>query len=130
MSDGPKAESDADTTGSLPVLARVFAGVGIGTALAWAFVPAEAAQIVVALSIPLVSAFAGHRGGRVMGAATAVSAALWFGYAHTEPRFHTEIAARADVILTLAVLVVGVLASELADARKRLRAGSDSTVAR
>ena len=107
-----------------PTLIRVFAGIGVGTALTWAFVPAEAAQIVVALSIPVVSAFVGYRGGRVMGAATAVSAALWFAYAHTEPRFHTEIAARADVILTLAVLVVAVLASELADARRQLRSSS------
>ena len=63
-----------------------------------------------------------------MGAAAAIAAALWFGYAHTEPRFHTEIAARADVILTLAVLVVGVLASELADARHRLRRLRSDTV--
>jgi len=122
MSDRPSPRQD--TSRVWPLLIRVFAGIGIGTALTWAFVPAEAAQMVVALFIPVVSAFVGFRGGRVMGATTAVSAALWFGYAHTEPRFHTEIAARADVILTLAVLVVAVLASELADARRQLRSGS------
>ena len=65
-----------------------------------------------------------------MGAAAAIAGALWFAYAHTEPRFHTGIAARADVILTLAVLVIGVLASELADARHRLRQQRGDTVKR
>jgi K+-sensing histidine kinase KdpD len=60
----------------------------------------------------------------------AVAGALWFGFAHTEPRFQVEIAARADVILTLAVLVVGVLASELADAHRRLRVQRGDTVKR
>lgn len=102
-------------------IGRAVLGTAIGTAVAWAFVPAETAQAVIALALPVVSAFAGWKGGRVVGAAAAISGALWFGYAHTEPRFHAEITARADVILTLAVLVVGVLASELADARRRLR---------
>lgn len=96
-------------------------GTAIGTAAAWAFVPADPAQLVIAATLPVVSAIAGWQGGRVVGAATAISAALWFGFAHTEPHFHTVIAARADVILTLAVLIVGLLASELADARRKLR---------
>jgi K+-sensing histidine kinase KdpD len=96
-------------------------GAAIGTAAAWAFVPLDTAQLVIAATLPVISAVAGWKGGRVVGAATAISAALWFGFAHTEPRFHTVIAARADVILTLAVLVVGLLASELADARRELR---------
>jgi K+-sensing histidine kinase KdpD len=107
---------------------RAVLGTAIGTAAAWAFVPAETAQAVIALVLPVIAAFAGWKGGRVVGSATAISGALWFGYAHTEPRFHTEIAARVDVILTLAVLVVGVLASELADARRQLRQGQGGSV--
>ncbi len=111
-------------------IGRALLGTAIGTAAAWAFVPAETAQAVIALALPVVAALAGWKGGRVVGAAAAISGALWFGYAHTEPRFHTEIAARADVILTLAVLVVGVLASELADARRELRQMQTGSVTR
>jgi K+-sensing histidine kinase KdpD len=113
--------TSADGSGVLRFVGGAALGAAIGTAAAWAFVPTDTAQLVIAVTLPVISAIAGWKGGRVVGAATAVSAALWFGFAHTEPRFHTVIAARADVILTLAVLVVGLLASELADARRRLR---------
>ena len=119
-----------DSTGALMFIGRALLGIVIGTAAAWAFVPADTAQAVIAIALPLIAALTAWYGGREMGAAAAIAAALWFGYAHTEPRFHTEIAARADVILTLAVLVVGVLASELADARHRLRRLSGDTVKR
>jgi K+-sensing histidine kinase KdpD len=112
------------------VIGRALLGIVIGTAAAWAFVPADTAQAVIAIALPVVAAITAWYGGREMGAAAAIAGALWFGYAHTEPRFHTEIAARADVILTLAVLVVGVLASELADARHRLRRLPGDTVKR
>ena len=112
----------------LQIAMRGILGAVIGTAAAWAFVPAETAQAVVALVLPLVAAVASWYGGREVGAVAAVAGAIWFGYAHTEPHFHWEIFERADVILTLAVLVVGVLASELADARKRLRQQSGDTV--
>jgi K+-sensing histidine kinase KdpD len=108
------------------IVARALAGILLGSAVAWAFVPAETAQGVVAFVIPLVAAAAGWYGGREIGATTAVSGALWFGFAHTEPRFHFQIDSRADVILTLSVLIVGILASELAHARHRLRR-QDST---
>jgi len=119
-----------DSTGALMLIGRALLGVVIGTTAAWAFVPAETAQAVIAIALPLVAALTAWYGGREMGAAAAIAAALWFGYAHTEPHFQTEIAARADVILTLAVLVVGVLASELADARHRLRRLRGDTVKR
>ena len=113
---------------ALQIAMRGVLGAVIGTAAAWAFVPAETAQAVVALILPLVAAVASWYRGREVGAVAAVAGAIWFGYAHTEPHFHWEIFERADVILTLAVLVVGVLASELADARKRLRQQSGDTV--
>jgi K+-sensing histidine kinase KdpD len=116
--------------GVLLVIGRALLGIVIGTAAAWAFVPPDTAQAVIAIALPLIAAVTAWYGGREMGAAAAIAAALWFGFAHTEPRFHTEIAARADVILTLAVLVVGVLASELADARHRLRRLPGDTVKR
>jgi K+-sensing histidine kinase KdpD len=119
-----------DRPGMLMVVGRALLGIVIGTAAAWAFVPAETAQAVIAIALPLVAALTAWYGGREMGAAAAIAGALWFGYAHTEPRFHTEIAARADVILTLAVLVVGILATELADARRRLRRLRGDTVKR
>ena len=109
---------------------RIVSGVLIGTAATWAFVPPNSAQMVIALVLPLVAAWVGWRWGRVLGAATAISAGLWFGFAHTEPRFHTVIAARADVILTLAVLVVGLLASELAAARRQIRRAGITSVDR
>ena len=112
------------------LIGRALFGIVIGTAAAWVFVPAETAQAVIAIALPLVAALTAWYGGREMGAAAAIAGALWFGFAHTEPRFQTEIAARADVILTLAVLVVGVLASELADARHRLRRLRSDTVKR
>jgi K+-sensing histidine kinase KdpD len=112
----------------LKVAARALLGAVIGTVAAWAFVPAETAQAVIAIIIPVVAAVSGWFGGREVGAVAAVTGAIWFGYAHTEPRFHWEISARADVILTLAVLVVGVLSSELAHARKRLRLERGDTV--
>lgn len=109
---------------------RIVSGVLIGTAAAWVFVPPNTAQLVIALLLPLVAAWVGWRWGRVVGAATAISAGLWFGFAHTEPRFHTVIAARADVILTLAVIVVGLLASDLADARRQIRRDRTTSVDR
>ena len=120
--------STKESRGVLLVIGRALLGIVIGTAAAWAFVPAETAQAVIAIALPLIAALTAWYGGREMGAAAAIAGALWFGFAHTEPRFHTEIAARADVILTLAVLVVGVLASELADARHRLRRLRSDTV--
>jgi K+-sensing histidine kinase KdpD len=114
----------------LKVAVRALLGAAIGTAAAWAFVPAETAQAVIAIALPIVAALASWYGGREVGAVAAVAGAIWFGYAHTEPRFHWEIYERADVILTLAVLVVGVLASELANARHRLRDRRGDTVKR
>lgn len=124
------AGSATSSPAVLMIVGRALLGIVIGTAAAWAFVPAETAQAVIAIALPLVAALTGWYGGREMGAAAAIAGALWFGYAHTEPHFHTEIAARADVILTLAVLIVGVLASELADARHRLRGLRGDTVKR
>jgi K+-sensing histidine kinase KdpD len=109
---------------------RALLGVAIGTGAAWVFVPAETAQAVIAIALPVVAAISSWYVGREVGAVAAVAGAIWFGYAHTEPHFHWEIFERADVILTLAVLVVGVLASELADARKRGRHLSGDTVKR
>jgi K+-sensing histidine kinase KdpD len=114
----------------LKVAGRALLGAAIGTAAAWAFVPAETAQAVIAIALPIVAALASWYGGREVGAVAAVAGAIWFGYAHTEPRFHWEIYERADVILTLAVLVVGVLAGELAHARKSLRGRRGDTVKR
>jgi K+-sensing histidine kinase KdpD len=112
----------------LQIAMRGLLGALIGTAVAWAFVPAETAQAVIAVVVPVVAALASWYLGREVGAVAAVSGAIWFGFAHTEPHFHWEIFERADVILTLAVLVVGVLASELADARRRLRQTRSDTV--
>ena len=109
---------------------RALVGIVIGTAAAWAFVPAETAQGVVAIAIPIVAAVSGWRGGREVGDVAALAGGIWFGYAHTEPRFHWEIVDRADVILTIAVLVAGVLASELAYARRRLRSATGDESAR
>jgi len=125
-----EAGSGTGSTGVLMLLGRALLGIVIGTAAAWAFVPADTAQAVIAIALPLVAALTAWYGGREMGAAAAIAGALWFAYAHTEPHFQTEIAGRADVILTLAVLVVGVLASELADARHRLRGLRSDTVKR
>ena len=124
------AGSATSSPSVLMIVGRALLGIVIGTAAAWAFVPAETAQAVIAVALPLVASLTAWYGGREMGAAAAIAGALWFGYAHTEPHFHTEIAARADVILTLAVLIVGVLASELADARHRLRGLRGDTVKR
>jgi len=125
-----EAGSAMSSPSILMIVGRALLGIVIGTAVAWAFVPAETAQAVIAIALPLVAALTAWYGGREMGAAAAIAGALWFGYAHTEPHFHTEIAARADVILTLAILIVGVLASELADARHRLRGLRGDTVKR
>src|SRR5262245_34407331 len=97
----------------LQIAGRGYLGAAIGTAAAWAFVPAGTAQAVIALVLPVVAAISSWYGGREVGAVAAVAGAIWFGYAHTEPHFHWEILERADVILTLAILVVGVLSSEL-----------------
>jgi K+-sensing histidine kinase KdpD len=126
----PAETAPATEPSVLQVTGRALLGVAIGTAAAWVFVPAETAQAFIALALPVVAAIASWYGGREVGAVAAVAGAIWFGYAHTEPRFHWEIFERADVILTLAVLVVGVLASELADARKRLRRLHGDTVKR
>jgi K+-sensing histidine kinase KdpD len=125
VESAPTSEPDV-----LKITVRALLGAAIGTAAAWAFVPAETAQAVIAVALPIVAAISSWYGGREVGAVAAVAGAIWFGYAHTEPRFHWEIFERADVILTLAVLVVGVLASELAYARKRLRRQGGDTVKR
>jgi K+-sensing histidine kinase KdpD len=130
MSDtGTPTRPDRDP-GLAWLVAHALIGAAIGTVAAWVFVPAETDQAVIAIVLPIVAAVSGWFGGREVGAVAAVAGALWFGFAHTEPRFQVEIAARADVILTLAVLVVGVLASELADAHRRLRVQRGDTVKR
>ena len=111
------------------IAGKAILGAVIGTAAAWAFVPAETAQGVVALVIPIVAAISAWYLGREVGAVAAVAGGIWFGYAHTAPRFHWEIYDRGDVILTIAVLVVGALASELAHARHRLRSARSNTKA-
>ena len=41
------------TAGVLMVIGRALLGIVIGTAAAWAFVPAETAQAVIAIALPL-----------------------------------------------------------------------------
>ena len=65
-------------------IGRALLGIVIGTAAAWAFVPADTAQAVIAIALPLIAALTAWYGGREMGAAAAIAAALWFGYAHTD----------------------------------------------
>jgi K+-sensing histidine kinase KdpD len=124
----PGGSADVRELSVLEVGRRALLGAAIATAAAWVFVPAETAQVVVAVVLPLVAAAASWYGGREVGAVAAVTGAIWFGFAHTVPRFHFEIEARADVVLTLAVLVAGVLASELAHARRSLRVLLGDTV--
>ena len=69
----------------LMVIGRAVLGIAIGTAAAWVFVPADTAQAVIAIALPVVAALTAWYGGRRDGAA-AIAGALWFGYAHTEPR--------------------------------------------
>ena len=126
----PAESAPAMEASAVKLTGRALLGAAIGTAAAWVFVPAETAQAVIAVALPIVAAIASWYGGREVGAVAAVSGAIWFGYAHTEPHFHWEIYKRADVILTLAILVVGVLASELAHARKSLRSRRGDTVER
>lgn len=121
MSSTGSRSPEAEGPGVAEFVGRALLGALIGTAAAWAFVPADTAQAVIAIALPVIAGLSSWYWGREVGAVAAIAGALWFGYAHTEPHFHVEIAARADVILTLAVLIVGVLASELADARRRLR---------
>jgi len=130
MSSMDTRPAGARDSGILGAAGRALLGFAIGSAAAWAFVPADTAQAVIAIVLPVVAAISSWYWGREVGAVAAVAGAIWFGYAHTEPHFHWEIYARADVILTLAVLIVGVLASELADARHRLRQPRGDTVKR
>lgn len=124
----PADASPAAEPRLLEVIGRALLGAAIGTTAAWVFVPAGTAQAVVAIVLPVVAAVASRYGGREVGAVAAIAGAIWFGFAHTQPHFHWEIHARVDVILTLAVLIIGVLASELADARRRLRLVGGDTV--
>jgi hypothetical protein len=53
--------------GVLMIVGRALLGIVIGTAAAWAFVPAETAQAVIAVALPLVAALTAWYGGREMG---------------------------------------------------------------
>ena len=94
----PGGSADVRELSVLEVGRRALLGAAIATAAAWVFVPAETAQVVVAVVLPLVAAAASWYGGREVGAVAAVTGAIWFGFAHTVPRFHFEIEARAALL--------------------------------
>jgi K+-sensing histidine kinase KdpD len=113
--------TETSSTTAADFFLEALVGIALGSAITWVFVPVDVTGVPVALFIPIVSAVVARGVGRVAGAATAIVGALWFGYLHTEPRFSPVIHARADVILTLATLLVALLSSELAYARKQLK---------
>lgn len=68
----------------------------------------------VALVLTLVVVAAGALGGRAAGALAAVSAALSFNFFHTRPYLSLTIDSQDDVETTLLLLIVGLIAGQLA----------------
>ena len=88
MSSVDSRPPDGEDPGILRAVGRALLGFVIGTAAAWAFVPPDTAQAVIAIVLPVVAALSAWYWGREVGAVAAIAGALWFGYAHTEPNFH------------------------------------------
>jgi hypothetical protein len=77
-------------------------------------VRSHVANVNVALVLALVVAAAGAVGGRAAGAVSALTAAASFDFFHTRPYLSLLIHDRDDVEMTVILLVVGLLAAQLA----------------
>lgn len=75
----------------------------------------------VALILVVVIVFVAAVGGRLPGAMAAVSAAMSFGFFHTQPYLRLTIDSADDVETTLLLLIVGLAVGHLAAGRRRAR---------
>lgn len=89
-------------------------GIVVGSAVTWLLAVPALPQLLVIAVVWTTVVFTSVWAGRLAGTLCAVACGLWFGYAHTEPRFQTLIVVASDVTLTLVTLVGGIVVSELA----------------
>ncbi len=96
--------------------ATLVAAAVVPLALAAALVPVRAhyASPAAALTMVVVITLAAVIGDRVAGVVASISAALWFDFFYTRPYDSFTINHRPDVETTIAILVVGVVITELA----------------
>ena len=83
----------------------------------------EIANVNVALVLVLVVLGAAALGGRVAGAVSGLVAATAFDFFHTRPYGLLKITRPNDLVTTLLVLVVGLVAGEVAERSSRFKAG-------
>jgi K+-sensing histidine kinase KdpD len=77
----------------------------------------------VALTLVLVVALCGFFGGRWVGGGAAAGAALAFDFFHTQPYLHLRIKSTDDIVTTVLLLTIGLVAGQLAvRARRRQQA--------
>ena len=96
--------------------ATLLAAAVVPLALAAALVPVRAhyASPAAALTMVVVITVAAVIGDRVAGVVASISAALWFDFFYTRPYDSFTISHRPDLETTIAILVVGVVVTELA----------------
>lgn len=113
----PTAAVSAPTPGSrYRRRATYAAALVLPVALAAALVPVRAhyASPAAALTMMIVVAAIAVAGPRGAGVVSSISAALWFDFFYTRPYYSFTISHRPDLETTIAILVVGVVITELA----------------
>ena len=106
-----------------PSLVAVFAGLIAPVAISLALVPVRQSfnSTDDALVLVIVVVGVSTIGNRLAGVIGALSSSTWFDFFFTRPYEHFSITKRADIETTLLLLVVGVVATELAARGERQR---------
>jgi hypothetical protein len=108
------------SAGGRPAFVAAAGALGsLAVALALVPVREQVGQASVALSLVLVVVAAAAGGGRVAAAGTSASAALVFNFLHAAPRYSFHLRTTADVMTSVAMVLVGVAVGEVAVRRVR-----------
>jgi hypothetical protein len=116
----PRAEPGIDPTGLvIGVAVGIPAAVGVGAVLALAREVFE--QPIAAMILMIVVVAVAALGGRVAGVITALAAMLSFDFFHTRPYLSLTIDSRDDVETTIVLLIAGLIVGTLASSGRRAR---------
>ena len=103
------------------------AAIAAPAAVAAALIPvrSDIGNTNVALVLVAVVVAIATLGRRLSAAVAALSAAAWFDFFHTRPRYSFTINAHDDLVTAAVLLVVGLIVGELAVRRRRHRAAAE-----
>lgn len=96
---------------------RALAGAVWGSAVALALAVPPLPPDVVMVAIWLTVVVQARSSGRTAAVACSLAGGLFFGYAHTEPRFQLIIEGQDDVVLTALTVVLGLALAVFASMR-------------